>query len=95
MKHDESPISIINSLSILIVLGYMIAMRSANVARLAERIGRDVESGALPGVVDPLALARFTFATLNGLAEAAREGVPVQELEAVAAVAAGAWPVSS
>ena len=77
------------------VAGYMVAMRSANVDRLAGRIARDVESGELPAAVDALALARFVFATLNGLAEAAREGVPVRELEAVAAVAAGAWPVSS
>lgn len=77
------------------VTGYMIAMRSANVTRLAERIARDVDSGALPGTVDALALARFVFATLNGLAAAAREGVPLEELEAVAAIAAGAWPVSS
>ncbi|MGZ9825664.1 TetR/AcrR family transcriptional regulator [Tsukamurella ocularis] len=77
------------------ITGYMTAMRSANVVRLAERIGRDVESGDLPAAVDALALARFVFGTLNSLAEAAREGVPVEELEAVAAVAATAWPVSS
>ncbi|NMD58254.1 MULTISPECIES: TetR/AcrR family transcriptional regulator [Tsukamurella] len=77
------------------VAGHMIAMRGANVGRLADLIARDVESGVLPESVDPLALARFTFAVLNGLAEAAREGVPVGELEAVAAVAAAAWPVSS
>lgn len=77
------------------VTGYMIAMRSANVARLAERIARDIDSGALPATVDALALARFVFATLNGLAAAAREGVPLEELEAVAAIAAGGWPVSS
>lgn len=77
------------------VVGYMIAMRGANVRRLADRIARDVESGVLADSVDPLALARFTFAVLNGLAEAAREGVPVNELRAVASVAAAAWPVSS
>ncbi|MCS3780199.1 TetR/AcrR family transcriptional regulator [Tsukamurella ocularis] len=77
------------------VTDYMIAMRSANVGRLAERIARDVASGELPAAVDATALARFTFATLNGLAAAAREGVPLEELEAVAAIAAGAWPVSS
>ncbi len=77
------------------VTGYMTAMRSANVERLRARIAHDVQSGALPGTVDALALARFVFATLNGLAAAAREGVPVAELDAVAAVAAGAWPVSS
>ncbi|CAM3350395.1 TetR/AcrR family transcriptional regulator [Tsukamurella hominis] len=77
------------------VTGYMIAMRSANVSRLAERIARDIDSGALPATVDALAVARFVFATLNGLAAAAREGVSLEELEAVAAIAAGAWPVSS
>lgn len=77
------------------VTGYMVAMRSANVGRLAERVAGDIASGALPATVDALALARFVFATLNGLAEAAREGVSLEELEAVAAIAAGAWPVSS
>lgn len=77
------------------VTGYMVAMRFANVRRLAERIALDVASGALPPGTDALALARFTFTTLNGLAEAAREGVPVDELQAVAAVAATAWDVSS
>ena len=55
----------------------------------------DVAAPVDAAAVDALALARFVFATLNGLAEAAREGVPVEELESVAAIAAGAWPVSS
>ncbi|CAM4029161.1 MULTISPECIES: TetR/AcrR family transcriptional regulator [Tsukamurella] len=73
------------------VAGWMIAMRSANVARLTDRIRRDVAAGELPADVDPQALARFTMSSLNGLAEAAREGVPLVELEAVAAIARGVW----
>lgn len=73
----------------------MIAMRSANVQGLAERIAQDVDAGLLPADVDALALARFTMSVVNGLAQAAREGVPVQELRQVGRVALNAWPVSS
>lgn len=70
----------------------LIAMRSANVERLADRVRADVTAGVLPSNTDPVALARFTMSALNGLAEAAREGVTVEELEGVAAIAARAWP---
>jgi AcrR family transcriptional regulator len=75
-----------------VVSEWMIAMRSGNVARVAERIAADVSAGVLPPEVDALALARFTLSALNGLAEAAREGVSVGELRAVAAIALRAWP---
>ncbi|WP_019203390.1 TetR/AcrR family transcriptional regulator [Tsukamurella sp. 1534] len=74
------------------VAQYLSGLRAGNVERLAERIRRDVASGALPDEVDPTALARFTLTALNGLADGAREGVPVEELRAVGRVALRAWP---
>ncbi|MGX9297611.1 TetR/AcrR family transcriptional regulator [Tsukamurella paurometabola] len=74
------------------VAQYLSGLRAANVARVAERIRRDVASGALPDEVDPTALARFTLTALNGLAEAAREGVSADDLRAVGDVALRAWP---
>ncbi len=67
-------------------------MRNGKVDRFAARIRADVKQGELSDDVDARALARFTMATLTGMAEAARDGTGRAELRRVAAVAARAWP---
>lgn len=46
----------------------------------------------LPKSADPVDLAEFTVVLLNGLAARARDGVPREQLRAVADIALRAWP---
>ncbi|MFJ9806757.1 TetR/AcrR family transcriptional regulator [Streptomyces sp. NPDC101158] len=66
--------------------------RNANIARIEERIRRDVEVGELPADTDARALARLSGAVLQGMSQQARDGAPRQELELLAELAMRAWP---
>jgi AcrR family transcriptional regulator len=67
-------------------------LRTRKAAALARRIRADVRAGALPAGTDATALARFTLATLTGLAQSARDGARRAELKRVAELALSAWP---
>ncbi|MFI0982913.1 TetR/AcrR family transcriptional regulator [Streptomyces sp. NPDC021093] len=66
--------------------------RNANLAAFESHIRADVATGQLPPGTDPEALARFSGAVLQGMSQQARDGASREELEAVAALAAAAWP---
>ncbi|GAA3391089.1 TetR/AcrR family transcriptional regulator [Streptomyces roseoviridis] len=68
------------------------ARRNANLAFFEEHIRRDVESGELPAGTDPVALARFSGAVLQGMSQQARDGATKEQLAAVAEMAMRAWP---
>ncbi|MET8544681.1 TetR/AcrR family transcriptional regulator [Kitasatospora sp. NPDC004799] len=59
-------------------------MRNANIDRLADRIGADVEAGVLPAGVDARAVAEFTGAIVQGMSHRARDGATVATLRTVA-----------
>lgn len=67
-------------------------IRDEKVAGLEARIRADMADGVLPADTDAPALARYTMVMLNGMAQAAREGVPRAELERSAEIAVRAWP---
>lgn len=67
-------------------------IRSEKAAALSSKIRNDITSGILPPEPLPDPLARFTMASLAGIANAAREGLPAGELAQVAAIALRAWP---
>lgn len=73
------------------VRAHAAAVRAAKVAALSARIRADRSAGRLPPEVDAAALAQFTFSTLNGLAQAARDGVGRPRLRRVARIAELAW----
>ncbi|MET9322485.1 TetR/AcrR family transcriptional regulator [Streptomyces sp. NPDC003038] len=66
--------------------------RNANLALLESRIRADVATGVLPADTDARALARYTGAVLQGMSQQSRDGATREELEAVAELAALAWP---
>jgi AcrR family transcriptional regulator len=67
-------------------------LRNAKCAAFAAKIRADVAAGRLPAGTDATALARYLLTTLNGLAQAARDGVPRAQLDRVATLALHAWP---
>lgn len=67
-------------------------LRNAKSAAFAAKIRADIAAGRLPAGTDATALARYLLTTLNGIAQAARDGVPRAQLERVAALALRAWP---
>ncbi|MFI8522562.1 TetR/AcrR family transcriptional regulator [Streptomyces sp. NPDC085481] len=68
--------------------------RNANLGRFEARIREAVESGELPAGTDPVTLARFSGAVLQGMSQQARDGATKEELEAVAEAAMLAWPAA-
>ncbi|MFJ5551902.1 TetR/AcrR family transcriptional regulator [Streptomyces sp. NPDC093225] len=69
------------------------ARRNANVTAFEGRIRADVAAGLLPADTDPAALARYSWAVLQGMSQQARDGATREQLEAVATHALKAWPV--
>jgi AcrR family transcriptional regulator len=67
-------------------------LRDEKVTAFAGRIRADIASGELPAGTDAPALARYTMSVLNGIAQAARDGVRRAELEQVGELALKAWP---
>jgi hypothetical protein len=67
-------------------------LRNAKCAAFAAKIRADVAAGRLPAGTDATALARYLLTMLNGLAQAARDGVPRAQLDRVGALALHAWP---
>jgi len=74
------------------VLASVRRIRQAKVAALTDKIKADIAAGELPADTDAQALARYTMSMLSGIAQAARDGVPRDELERVARIALTAWP---
>ena len=70
----------------LAVRNATIAARERQVARLRDRLARDVEAGKISKEVDINGVARFAAATLQGISTQARDGVPRAELDAIAAI---------
>lgn len=66
--------------------------RDANVRELERRIRADVAAGVLPARTDPMALARFSAAVLQGMSQQSRDGATRAELLAIADSAMRAWP---
>lgn len=66
--------------------------RARKTAELAAKIDGDVAAGVLPSGTPSSATAAYMMTVLNGLAHRACDGVPRDELEDVARVAAGALP---
>jgi AcrR family transcriptional regulator len=67
-------------------------IRRRNVAEFVDKISVDVERGTLPAETDAPALAQYTMAMLNGIAQAASDRVPRSLLEQAARIALQAWP---
>lgn len=67
-------------------------IRQGKIEAFVDKIRADVAAGVLPADTDAQALARYTMSVLNGIAQAARDGVPRAELERVTKVALAAWP---
>lgn len=67
-------------------------MRAASRAALERRIRRDVEDGALPGATDPVALARFVVAVLQGISVQALDGADAADLLPIVAHVLDTWP---
>jgi AcrR family transcriptional regulator len=63
------------------------ALRNANVARIADALAHDVETGALPSDAPIVPLASFVGATLQGMSQQARDGANAQALHAIADLA--------
>ncbi|MFJ7267632.1 TetR/AcrR family transcriptional regulator [Streptomyces sp. NPDC099050] len=66
--------------------------REANLVAFESRVRADVAAGVLPAGTDTWALARYAGAVLQGMSQQSRDGAGRAELEAVAALAVGAWP---
>lgn len=77
------------------VRGELRRLRNAKAAAFAAKIRSDVAAGQLPADTDATALGRYVLTTLNGIAQAARDGVGRTQLERVAALALRAWPAAS
>jgi TetR/AcrR family transcriptional regulator, copper-responsive repressor len=61
---------------------------------LEDKIAAAVRAGELPARTDPLALARFYGATLQGMSAQARDGATQSDLEQIADAALRAWPAA-
>jgi hypothetical protein len=68
-------------------------MRGVTIARIAEALRHDVETGVLAADTPVAALAAFVGATLQGMSGTARDGASTEELHAIAALALKALPV--
>lgn len=66
--------------------------RRAAVAGFESRVRADLATGLLPPGTDPVALAHYVGAVLQGLSQQARDGAGRAVLEAIAALAMAAWP---
>ncbi|MER5934280.1 TetR/AcrR family transcriptional regulator [Streptomyces sp. NPDC002054] len=69
-------------------------LREANLAAFESRIRADVAAGVLPADTDAAALARYSWAVLQGMSQQSRDGATRAELAAVAEVALRAWPAA-
>lgn len=70
-------------------------MRAASRAALERRIRRDVEDGVLPSATDPVALARFVIAVLQGISVQALDGAAATDLFPIVVHVLEAWPHAS
>jgi hypothetical protein len=68
------------------------AVRNTSVSQLESVIGAAVKNGELSAGASARALAMFTAAVMQGMAQRACDGATRQELHDVANVAATAWP---
>ncbi|GAA2429754.1 TetR/AcrR family transcriptional regulator [Actinomadura vinacea] len=68
------------------------AHRDANIRALERLIHSDIRAGHLPPDTDAHALARFFGATIQGMAQQARDGATRDELLVIARTALSAWP---
>jgi AcrR family transcriptional regulator len=67
-------------------------VRNASVSQLESVIGAAVKNGELSAGASARALAMFTAAVMQGMAQRACDGATRQELHDIANVAATAWP---
>jgi AcrR family transcriptional regulator len=67
-------------------------LRARKTAQIAARIDDDIAAGRIPPGTDSSATAAYVMTVLSGLAQRARDGVPREELAAIARIAATALP---
>jgi AcrR family transcriptional regulator len=70
-------------------------LRVKETKTLEARIKRAVTAGELPAGTDARGLAQYVSATLQGIAQQARDGADPAALETVAALAMRAWPTAA
>lgn len=68
------------------------SQREATKHALAEKIKRDIETGALPSDTNADSLAAFYAATVQGMNTQACDGATADDLRAIADLAMRAWP---
>lgn len=66
--------------------------RVANVRTFEKRLAAAEKAGALPGGVEPHALAVYFAAVIQGMSQQARDGASTAQLERVAELAMSVWP---
>jgi hypothetical protein len=66
--------------------------RSATMELIADYLRRARDSGELAASADPVTLARYFGAVIQGMSVQARDGATADELNALATVAISAWP---
>jgi AcrR family transcriptional regulator len=66
--------------------------REATKHAIAEKIAADVQAGRIPAGTDPLALATFYAAVIQGMSTQACDGACHEDLERIADLAMSAWP---
>lgn len=74
-----------------VLRGELIAKRLKNMADLAARLAKDVDSGELPPGTDVDRLARFYVTVQQGMSIQARDGADQAMLEEIARSALAAW----
>jgi AcrR family transcriptional regulator len=67
-------------------------LRTAAIEQMAARIAGGIVAGELPSDTDPLALARFYGAIIQGMSVQARDGADQAALLEIARTALAAWP---
>jgi AcrR family transcriptional regulator len=70
-------------------------LRTAAVDAMAERIASGIVAGELPPDTDPLALAQFYGAVIQGMSIQAHDGADQATLLAIGETALAAWPARS